>query len=298
MRYKGLRNANKHRCDIPPGHPLIIQSIQSPKPCGGSMAKTLAENSKLTCTSGITCAQEREYGTDWLDGMPKYSEPPKRTRTHSHTTHSSRWKIGPLSPLHTHVIALPAPECLPPLCWPLVFSGDQIIIIFLFRLRETASGLSRNFTWLRSLLGCVFRLTATDRRRLDDKINKIREFGLAVGCAIRRKKLVRSPVSCLDTIIAPPTKVKALHCQSREFLPTLYIGCLAVCWITSLLDTSHLRVMKFLQKKTDANARAEFSWVRLVLFSSLINFNNMLCHCSGVLYFNKWKHSHMASLIK
>jgi hypothetical protein len=130
MRYKGLRNANKHRCDIPPGHPLIMQSIQSPKPCGGSMAKTLAENSKLTCTSGITCAQEREYGTDWLDGMPKYSEPPKRTRTHSHTTHSSRWKIGPLSPLHTHVIALPAPECLPPLCWPLVFSGDQIIIFF------------------------------------------------------------------------------------------------------------------------------------------------------------------------
>jgi len=217
------------------------------------------------------CAGERvRHWLAWWD-----AEIFRTSETHSHTlTHNTLLTLKNRTTFpstHTHVIALPAPECLPPLCWPLVFSGDQIIIIF-FRQRETASGLSRNFTWLRSLLGCVFRLTATDRRRLDDKINKIREFGLAVGCAIRRKKLVRSPVSCLDTIIAPPTKVKALHCQSREFLPTLYIGCLAVCWITSLLDTSHLRVMKFLQKRLTRTLELNFSVCVSFFFPLSLNF--------------------------
>lgn len=191
----------------------------------------------------------------------------------------------------------------------LSFLEISLLLVFLFRHRERL-GVEPKFHLIAFSARMRFSSDCCDRRRplalLDDKINKIREFRLAVGCAILRKKLVRSHYSRSDTIIAPLTKVKAR--QQRVFsLPTLYLGA-PLSDNTTFGCLSYMLALNFFtrtHKKYICEWRAELFHVRLRLFSllsiSLINFNKMLRHCapdSSYIFFNKWKHSHMAGLIK
>lgn len=135
----------------------------------------------------------------------------------------------------------------------LSFWEISLLLVFLFRHRERL-GVEPKFHLIAFSARMRFSSDCCDRRRplalLDDKINKIREFRLAVGCAILRKKLVRSHYSRSDTIIAPLTKSKSSPSRQQRFLVYPHSIRVPLCRTTPLLDTFliYMLAMKFLTR--------------------------------------------------